>query len=208
MTRKPTIFQSTLPMRGATSYRLPQGLLFANFNPHSPCGERQRRNYHVEVEFCHFNPHSPCGERRSGSPGSRAIRDFNPHSPCGERRRGESVAAMMERISIHTPHAGSDNTRLCLMHFSPLFQSTLPMRGATATRSSMENPEAFQSTLPMRGATIVPAVGHLRLRISIHTPHAGSDERRRGKDYRLQNFNPHSPCGERLFRQLSHQLNT
>ena len=32
-----------------------------------------------------FNPHSPCGERQGNGRGRRAEFDFNPHSPCGER---------------------------------------------------------------------------------------------------------------------------
>ena len=33
------------------------------------------------------------------------------------------------------------------------FQSTLPMRGATASGYIAQDGDAFQSTLPMRGAT-------------------------------------------------------
>ena len=35
----------------------------------------------------------------------------------------------------------------------PLFQSTLPVRGATAGRSTSTTTSRFQSTLPVRGAT-------------------------------------------------------
>ena len=37
-----------------------------DFNPHSPCGERQRYVWLVSLAM-YFNPHSPCGERRSSS---------------------------------------------------------------------------------------------------------------------------------------------
>ena len=57
------------------------------------------------------------------------------------------------RISIHAPHAGSDSAgkddRIAIL----AFQSTLPMRGATAMRLGALFPTGFQSTLPMRGAT-------------------------------------------------------
>ena len=55
-------------------------------------------------------------------------------------------------ISIHTPHAGSD---LCGLRVQTKmqFQSTLPMRGATALPKSFKISVLFQSTLPMRGAT-------------------------------------------------------
>ena len=80
-------------------------------------------------------------------------------------------------ISIHAPHAGSDNGITEDAEKASLFQSTLPMRGATSRESVHHvhdhrnfNPRSpcgerpahfthywvgprFQSTLPMRGAT-------------------------------------------------------
>ena len=63
---------------------------------------------HDNVHF-DFNPHSPCGERRHHHPSAVSASDFNPHSPCGER----------QQTLYH-----------CFFH--GIFQSTLPMRGATA----------------------------------------------------------------------------
>ena len=78
-----------------------------------------------------------------------------------------------------------------------IFQSTLPMRGATHTAYKAVQPLGFQSTLPMRGATSLTGQPAGHRNISIHAPHAGSDHRRveqhTGEDY----FNPRSPCGER-----------
>ena len=79
------------------------------------------------------------------------------------------------------------------------FQSTLPVRGATASPSDFPEKEPqFQSTLPVRGATdyawrVIEEVG-----ISIHAPRTGSDVGSllpvHGQGY----FNPRSPYGERL----------
>ena len=103
------------------------------------------------------------------------------------------------------------------------FQSTLPMRGATIAAFSFShilsnfNPhspcgerphigfltgliERFQSTLPMRGATLHLWFSLYTKRISIHTPHAGSDTCWTMTRRRRTNFNPHSPCGERPVR--------
>ena len=77
-----------------------------------------------------FNPHSPCGERPSPPAPSTRRANFNPHSPCGERR----------------PYTSSPK-------YSLLFQSTLPLRGATAQVGTQYASEQFQSTLPLRGAT-------------------------------------------------------
>ena len=124
-------------------------------------------------------------------------------------------------ISIHTPHAGSDSPKLCSMRLSAGFQSTLPMRGVTHQLISERGERIwkFQSTLPMRGVTksdyirsvkwlefqstlpmrgvTRPGYGAVqRTNISIHTPHAGSDECVQGWRGFFKNFNPHSPCGE------------
>ena len=125
------LFQSTLPMRGATVLGAPVLCSISPyFNPHSPCGER-RHCYSLVFRFqifqstlpmrgatrwvvrsicaaLDFNPHSPCGERRFQISQKPSSPDFNPHSPCGERR-SQCVSC------------GLDS----------LFQSTLPMRGAT-----------------------------------------------------------------------------
>ena len=130
----------------------------------------------------YFNPRSPCGERLVGVINDGDFADFNPRSPCGERQN--------------------------------------LLAGKTATK-------LFQSTLPMRGATAFPALEVQSSTISIHAPHAGSDLdslRLMNKFNRFQstlpmrgatfgffhffaynlNFNPRSPCGERLgcFRQF------
>ena len=96
------------------------------------------------------------------------------------------------------------------------------MRGATQSATKYETQDQFQSTLPMRGATIVCLLLWICLMISIHTPHAGSDFAgkifystlvlfqstlpMRGATYvrhcnfiHRRYFNPHSPCGERLY---------
>ena len=105
-------------------------------------------------------------------------------------------------------------------HLIRPFQSTLPMRGATYRRqepschSSHFNPHSpcgerlcgklaevtripFQSTLPMRGATRDALRLWYDMFISIHTPHAGSDQQRVPPSAPAFYFNPHSPCGER-----------
>ncbi len=50
----------------------------------------------------------------------------------------------------------------------------------------------------MRGATIVKTNQAMTLNISTHAPHAGSDGKCRFSRAIGHNFNPRSPCGERL----------
>ncbi len=124
------IFQSTLPVWGATCHLLHSHLLDHNFNPRSPCGERQKIVMYC-LQLGDFNPRSPCGERpagliqslvpkvfqstlpvwgatRSGRSVERAWCYFNPRSPCGERP---------VNLGTHTMRKA--------------FQSTLPVWGAT-----------------------------------------------------------------------------
>ena len=79
------------------------------------------------------------------------------------------------------------------------FQSTLPVWGATwGLCLSMAWDEAFQSTLPVWGATYRGEPSNDGYNISIHAPRVGSDVRGRDQTAVWLNFNPRSPCGERL----------
>ena len=167
-------FQSTLPMRGATRPVFPLAASRTHFNPRSPCGERPAF-LHRHCIRKDFNPRSPCGERLLPAPRSscgapisihaphagsdlpfRAVfstgADFNPRSPCGERLDAGDHPDR-PRISIHAPHAGSD--------VRPILRSDRAVQ--------------FQSTLPMRGATAMMLFTASSFAISIHAPHAGSD---------------------------------
>ena len=100
--------------------------------------------------------------------------DFNPRSPYGERPKARKKP-----------------------HTAVLFQSTLPLRGATMVSTSLWSAEVFQSTLPLRGATLA-ILQHCRNGIiSIHAPLTGSDGGDPGGISGVGDFNPRSPYGER-----------
>ena len=74
-----------------------------------------------------------------------------------------------------------------------LFQSTLPVRGATPDiHLSLQHTKRFQSTLPVRGATTVNEDGTGYVLISIHAPREGSDPRR-GAIRNSQDISIHAP---------------
>ncbi len=171
------LFQSTLPMRGATLLRHHQSPNTSLFQSTLPMRGATCASLSLLTILDNFNPHSPCGERPLlGSLIAPAWRYFNPHSPCGERPERDEYAAKILGISIHTPHAGSDMDTAMQRAAYALFQSTLPMRGATKmgarhgqqTTISIHTPHAGSDN-PTRYA------GRPRGGISIHTPHAGSD---------------------------------
>jgi len=96
-----------------------------------------------------------------------------------------------------------------------MFQSTLPVRGATRQMqhsldrlevsihapgegsdlflaAALSSPAMFQSTLPVRGATRADRTPPLQSAVSIHAPGEGSDHRRRRWRCRRRCFNPRS----------------
>ena len=126
-------------------------------------------------------------------------RNFNPRSPCGERPRADYASAWGIDISIHAPLAGSDCTASRWSMICPLFQSTLPLRGATPDTLTTSTPVFISIHAPLAGSDDDRArKAEENLRISIHAPLAGSDRRSCRSTVRRSYFNPRSPCGERL----------
>ena len=126
---------------------------------------------------------------------------FNPRSPCGER-----------------PSSAD-----CVSSFHSLFQSTLPLRGATVLARDLPGRCGISIHAPLAGSDLEQGCLTLLLPISIHAPLAGSDagcEAVSGARSRFQStlplrgatrqyfglercdcdFNPRSPCGERRLR--------
>ena len=129
----------------------------SDFNPRSPCGERRCRYSRSRQQPGYFNPRSPCGERplpdtqpsallpfqstlpvwgATAFPACPAQKfpDFNPRSPCGERPKILSTSVKDVPISIHAPRVGSDMDPSQMIASRFLFQSTLPVWGATIER--------------------------------------------------------------------------
>ena len=76
---------------------------------HAPHAGSDQPGWNFTADTANFNPRSPCGERQFGLFGHFGpVLYFNPRSPCGERQ-AEVIMKLNELI----------------------FQSTLPMRGAT-----------------------------------------------------------------------------
>ena len=149
---RPDAFQSTLPARGATRRRSCQ-YQDCTISIHAPrtgsdvdlqkISTGKMISIHAprtgsDIPYCNtilsnvdFNPRSPHGERRQEAVQRLTAPYFNPRSPHGERLSPEPIPAS-----------------------APLFQSTLPARGATRyCRNRHKRWNSFQSTLPARGAT-------------------------------------------------------
>ena len=169
------LFQSTLLMRGAT---------------------RSCRRYCRSRQY--FNPRSSCEERRVQAKRRQGVLAISIHAPHARSDFHDVRIASICRISIHAPHARSDDDRHSkgqpgnqisihapharsdALSIQPTaaasFQSTLLMRGATASSQSSAagglnfNPRSScEERLDHAGDT----VDHVS--ISIHAPHARSD---------------------------------
>ena len=146
-----------------------------------------------------FNPRSPCGERPSPDGGSVPTREFqstlslrratfrqqkgeltrmnfNPRSPCGERPVEDAARPGYQPISIHALLAESDDFaqvngyKLSISIHALLAESDEDGHNLVALHV------AFQSTLSLRRATMKVW----------------------GTADAAEDFNPRSPCGERL----------
>ena len=173
------VFQSTLPVWGATCCMLRVFPGFPYFNPRSPCGERRRATAGGRRKG-DFNPRSPCGERLCPQPHVPRQLYFNPRSPCGERLEVVTDMRRKRFISIHAPRVGSD----ALWLWTP------------AWRTPDYNPRS-----PCGERLGVLLLYLLAVAISIHAPRVGSDQALRGDLRQRRDFNPRSPCGERLIAQ-------
>ena len=131
MLRKALLFQSTRPMRGATTSKIKETSSFGFQSTRPMRGA-------TAVILQHYSWQGY----------------FNPRAPCGARRFYSHLRVWWCYISIHAPHAGRDRRQPCTANVFHVFQSTRPMRGATAFGTRVAAPRfKFQSTRPMRGAT-------------------------------------------------------
>ena len=147
----PSRFQSTHPLRGATSSTV-KSLTFGKFQSTHPLrgatvlSGRCIRSQHISI-------HAPLA-------GCDVILDEEE----GYRD-----------ISIHAPLAGCDAKQYRTDKNAEEFQSTHPLRGATDCTGRVFCNTIFQSTHPLRGATRRTAAVRALVAISIHAPLAGCD---------------------------------
>ena len=136
-----TVFQSTLPVWGATSHLVCNCTILGisihaprvgsdpasvtcwypaeNFNPRSPCGERHSSAFHV-ILSANFNPRSPCGERRDHDNGQILAGRFQSTLPVWGATPVHRAAGGIRQISIHAPRVGSDLAGIKLPESLPI----------------------------------------------------------------------------------------
>ncbi len=110
-------FQSTRPVRGATSLQARTGC--------TPI---------VSI-------HAPrAGRDNTWARAWAGVTCFNPRAPCGARRSRLSSCPPNSRVSIHAPRAGRDRKLAMRPGSCEMFQSTRPVRGATKSANRSKVP--------------------------------------------------------------------
>ena len=173
--QKPQIFQSTLPVWGATVWHAILKTYAFEISIHAPRVGSDLFPVPCGREGTYFNPRSPCGERPIMEHILSLSYDFNPRSPCGERPHSAARSNPPIPISIHAPRVGSDmaSSMACLVY--PLFQSTLPVWGATTTVLTVVKAIKISIHAPRVGSDHSHHLYHPFKIISIHAPRVGSD---------------------------------
>ena len=129
------VFQSTLPVGGATVNLFTFSILVYDFNPRSPWGERPGYSGQCN-RIRNFNPRSPWGERPVSRSKSVMTSEFQSTLPVGGATAAGRMYTPGKVISIHAPRGGSDFRLAGRPARQGRFQSTLPVGGAT--RNSAE----------------------------------------------------------------------
>ena len=126
------LFQSTLPVGGATRSNVQFGEGGAGtFQSTLPVGGATNTGEKA-VEIIAISIHAPRGGSDTrGLINHNKHLNFNPRSPWGERQRDCQLFLKRVRISIHAPRGGSDCRKSLMLSKICLFQSTLPVGGAT-----------------------------------------------------------------------------
>ena len=148
-----SLFQSTLPARGATKWKYVY-TYSEKISIHAPrTGSDTGKNRHETGRI--ISIHAP----RTGS------------DPAGVRLQ------YCHAISIHAPRTGSDDCYRKQLRAEWAFQSTLPARGATYySRVRQASPAHFNPRSPHGERHEWGCIPGFIVPISIHAPRTGSDK--------------------------------
>ncbi len=125
-------FQSTHPLRGATLAIIVQSLTYT-ISIHAPPAGCDRVAQKMALLRDNFNPRTPCGVRRFFRRYGRCASQISIHAPpAGCDVVAHLIILHLIYISIHAPPAGCDKKPRYIRRISKGFQSTHPLRGATA----------------------------------------------------------------------------
>ena len=215
-------FQSTHPVRGATTYnRLDSQHKYISIHaPRAGCDQLHSHQHLKETisihapragcdSLAHFcdvkltrfqSTHPVRGATFSASTGPFRSGNFNPRTPCGVRPADDKSATFRHYFNPRTPCGVRQRRHIRAAHLD-IFQSTHPVRGATSgCGGKHQRLPIFQSTHPVRGATAIPDNAVYCLQFQSTHPVRGATSTGCRCPARSSHFNPRTPCGVRRRR--------
>ena len=185
-------FQSTLPARGATAGAgifKPARIFKSTHPPRGATARDAGRDTGIIISI-----HAP----RTGSDDEEKLLllellHFNPRSPHGERHHRRADCPIRFDFNPRSPH-GERRCRIPGIPCRALFQSTLPARGATWYNIIVRGWCVISIHAPRTGSDLRRNFLHrLVQRISIHAPRTGSDPSPSGRLSRRMSISIHAP---------------
>ena len=128
----------------------------ANFNPRTSYEVRRGYDHSGELRL-HISihaPHAGCDTRGPQAPLALLLPFQSTHPMRGATQNIMSAYAIVGEISIHAPHAGCDMRTISWQQFDVAISIHAPHAGCDTLCASIWHIwRPFQSTHPMRGAT-------------------------------------------------------
>ena len=215
------LFQSTHPLRDATTVKVLRECGYTDFNPRTPYGMRPIALFRQFVLVLFQSTHPLRDATHVISYDYDCILNFNPRTPYGMRPSIKNDGVLVTKISIHAPLTGCDKYMPALVYQNTAFQSTHPLRDATKERKTRKMKGFISIHAPLTGcdwydtsrcrgciqiSIHAPLTGcdmaweliNKILEISIHAPLTGCDKKLNWTVANMLDFNPRTPYGMRL----------
>ena len=170
-----TRFQSTPPVRGATSAIPTVTPTTRDFNPRPPCGGR-RIGLDQSYTDTDFNPRPPCGGRLYNGGDAEDITHFNPRPPCGGRQKTGSRRIPNIKFQSTPPVRGATGVLLRASAYGDISIHAPRAGGDTVCAAKTGAMPDFNPRPPCGGRLGGVGVYGFSCQISIHAPRAGGDK--------------------------------
>ena len=127
---------------------------WGDFNPHAPCGARHSADPADDRSETDFNPRAPCGARHRAAEGAgRGMAISIRRAPCGARPRHRRPPALQRYFNPRAPYGArpwrGPHSRRPGRYFNP----RAPYGARPRTLAGLRMLSGFQSSRPLRGAT-------------------------------------------------------
>ncbi|EFR40816.1 hypothetical protein HMPREF9162_2208 [Selenomonas sp. oral taxon 137 str. F0430] len=152
----------------------------------------------VLIESVEFQSTRPVRGATIFSACGRSFKTFQSTRPVRGATGAKNVTAVISDVSIHAPRAGRDRRPKQQPCAAAGFNPRAPCGARRTVNFSVALHLLFQSTRPVRGATAKEVGRPFHGFVSIHAPRAGRDARQQGLPSGGIRFNPRAPCGARL----------